>query len=295
MVDAIPPGNGTMDDRDGDYRDWIGRESTEEDAVVLPPVRRLLATLNDTETRLGIGDPLPPLWHWLFFLPDAPQTDLGEDGHPPRGGFMPPVPLPRRMWAGGSLRFHRPVPIGTPLRRLARLSDVSKKEGRSGPLVFATVEYQFFDGDALCIEERQEIVYRELGPPLAPLEPLSALPVPPADAWARDVTPDPRLLFRYSALTFNAHRIHYDRPYTQEREGYPGLIVHGPLIATLLLDLIRRNSDRLLTAFEYRAKMPIFDTHPFRVIALPETGQRVELTALRCDGAIAMSGEAQLD
>lgn len=276
------------------YRDGIGRECLEHDTVTLQPVRRLLATLDDADTQLEIGDPLPPLWHWLFFLPDAPQRELGADGHPPRGGFMPPVPLPRRMWAGGRLRFHRAVPIGTRLRRLGHVSEITEKTGRTGPLVFATVDYQIFDGDALCIEERQEIVYRELGPPLAPPEPLPALPQPPAGAWIRDVTPDPRLLFRYSALTFNAHRIHYDRSYTVEREGYPGLIVHGPLIATLLLDLVRRNSDRAVAQFDYRAKAPIFDAHPFRLLGVPQAGEQVALTAIRCDGAAAMSAEASL-
>ena len=276
------------------YRDWIGRECLEHDTVALQPVRRLLATLDDTDTQLNLGDPLPPLWHWLFFLPEAPQRELGADGHPPRGGFLPPVPLPRRMWAGGRLRFHRAVPIGTPLRRLGRVAEIAEKTGRTGPLVFATVDYRLLDGDELCIEERQEIVYRDHGPPLAPPEPAPAPPQPPAGAWTREVTPDPRLLFRYSALTFNAHRIHYDRSYTVEREGYPALVVHGPLIATLLLDLVRRNSDRAVAQFDYRAKAPIFDTHPFRLLGVPHAGERVALTAIRCDGAVAMSAEALL-
>jgi len=278
-----------------DYREWIGGEITEEDTVSLAPVRRLLATLDDRETHLATGDPLPPLWHWLFFLPDALQADLGADGHPPRGGFLPPIGLARRMWAGGSLRFHQPVPIGATLRRLSRVSDISEKEGRSGPLIFATIAYQFFDGADLCIEERQDIVYRDLGPPLAATKPLSSLPTPPAGSWTKEIAPDPRLLFRYSALTFNAHRIHYDRLYTKETEGYPGLIVHGPLVATLLLDLIRRNSTGRVAQFDYRAKAPLFDTHPFRVTATPDENQGLTLAALRCDGEIAMSGTALLD
>ncbi len=277
-----------------DYREWIGRECVEHDTVTLQPVHRLLATLDDADTQLGLGDPLPPLWHWLFFLPNAQQWELGTDGHPPRGGFMPPISLPRRMWAGGRLRFHRSIPIGAQLRRRGRVSDIVEKTGRTGPLVFATVDYQLLDGSDLCIEERHDIVYRELGPPLAAAEPSPALPQPPAGAWTRDVTPDPRLLFRYSALTFNAHRIHYDRPYTVEQEGYPGLIVHGPLVATLLLELVRRNSDRSVAQFDYRAKAPIFDAHPFRVMGVPQAQDRVELSAFRCDGKVAMSAEALL-
>ncbi len=277
----------------GAYADWVGRRETTVDRIALAPARGLLATLNDAATVLTEGDELPPLWHWLYFLAQAPQSAIDVDGHPVRGGFLPPVDLPRRMFAGARMTFEAPLRIGVEVRRESEILDVVEKSGRSGRLVFVTVRNRIYDGDRLCIEETRNIVYREAGGPTPAPVPLSELPAAPAGAWVETVSPDPVLLFRYSALTFNGHRIHYDYPYVTGEEGYPGLVVHGPLIATLLIDLVRRHADRPVRAFQFRANAPLFAGAPFRVIG-QTTGEGIELTAERCDGAAAMTATAEL-
>lgn len=273
------------------YAAWLGRTEAVEDDISLAPALAAAATLDDTATRFGMGDPLPPLWHWFYFLPRAPQARLGSDGHPERGGFMPPIPHPRRMFAGARLRFHQPLIIGRPARREAVIRDVTQKSGRAGSLAFVSVGYSFVQDDVVCIEEEQDIVYREPGPPIPAPERVE-LPPAPAGAWARIVMPDSRLLFRFSALTFNAHRIHYDRPYAME-EGYPGLVVHGQLTAALLLELVRHHTPRPLTAFSFRGLAPLFDLAPFLLVATPADG-RVELEAQGPDGKVALSAAAEL-
>lgn len=275
-----------------DYRDWIGSEEVREERADLAPVRRLLVMLDDTETTFADGDTLPALWHWLYFLPEAPQSQLGPDGHPRRGGFLPPVVLPRRMFAGAQIRFHAAIAIGAALRLEARVTNVEAKSGRSGDLVFVTVENRILADGALAVEETQNIVYREAGDPV-PAPPSVDLPPAPAGSWSQTITADPVLLFRFSALTFNGHRIHYDRIYATGEEGYPGLIVHGPLIAMALMDLVRRNAGRPVTGYRFRAQAPIFDGAPFRVTGVAENSA-VTLTAERCDGTAAMTAEATL-
>jgi len=275
-----------------DFRDWIGRRQERRETIALAPAERLLATLDDRETRLGAGDALPPLWHWLYFLPAAPRGDIGPDGHGHRGGFLPPIELPRRMFAGVEAEFHAPLPIGSEARIESEIADIQQKSGRSGALLFVTVRNRFYAGTTLAIDEKRSLVFREAGG-RTPAPEAKPLPAPPSGAWAREVHADPVLLFRYSALTFNGHRIHYDRPYTVNEEGYPGLIVHGPLLATLLVELVRRNSRRPVKRFAFRAAAPIFDTAPFRVQGEPE-GDRVALKAIRCDGETAMQAEATL-
>lgn len=275
-----------------DYRDWIGKRETAEDVATLAPVKGMLALLDDTDARLAMGDPLPPLWHWLYFLPRAPMREIGADGHPRRGGFLPPVALPRRMFAGAQIRFHAPIPIGQAIVRESEVAGVEAKAGRSGELVFVTVRHRILAGGSLALEETQNIVYREAGGPV-PAPEVKPFGPPPPDAWASEVTANPVLLFRFSALTFNGHRIHYDRPYAMDEEKYPGLVVHGPLIAMLLMDLVRRNATRPVTAYRFRATAPIFDTAPFRILGLP-VNDNVKLTAERSDGAEAMQAEAEL-
>ncbi len=252
----------------------------------------MLATLDDGETRLGPGDPLPPLWHWLYFLPRAPLSRIGADGHPERGGFLPPVELPRRMFAGARLQFRHPLLIGRPASRIGTVRDISQKLGASGRLVFVTVEYLVEQDGRVCVEEVQDIVYREPGRRIeAPA--VVELPPPPDGAWTRAITPSPVLLFRFSALTFNAHRIHYDRPYAIDQEGYPGLVVHGPLTAVLLIDLVRRHSPRTVTAYSFRGRAPLFDLAPFRVTGQPD-GDSVALEATGPDATTAMTATATL-
>ena len=275
------------------YTDWIGNTEAIEDTISPSPARLLQMTLDDTETNLGSGDPLPPIWHWCYFLEAAPQSTLGRDGHPPRGGFLPPVALPRRMFAGGRSKFTAPLRIGAPARQTAEIKSVVEKEGRSGQLCFVTVTYTTEQDGTTCIEEERDYVYREEGAPVSAPEPVELSPVPEG-SWSRTITPDPVMLFRYSALTFNGHRIHYDQPYVTQVEHYPGLIVHGPLIATSLLELVRRNQDRPVVGFSFQARSPIFDLAPFRVLATPGEGDDVDLKAEGPDGTLCMQATATL-
>lgn len=273
-------------------RNWVGRSTVTEDEATAFPVAALAATLDRDDPLPVPGDELPPLWHWLYFLPLYRTADAGPDGHMRRGGFLPPVPLPRRMWAGGRLEFHRPVRIGEKIRRRSVIRDVSVKHGRSGTLVFVLVRHEITGpADDVAVVEEHDIVYREAARAGA------AAPAPdaaPADAvWSRTLVPDDLLLFRYSALTFNGHRIHYDRRYATEVEGYPGLIVHGPLLATLLVDLVRRElPDSRISAFQFRAMAPVFDGHPVDACGRPdERGVRLWIRNAR--GQVAMDALAQ--
>lgn len=275
------------------FADWIGRTERTEDDITLAPALAAAAMLDQPATDMAAGAPLPALWHWFYFLPKAPQSRLGVDGHPERGGFMPPIDLPRRMFAGARLRFLRPLVIGRPAERVAEILAVSEKSGKTGHLAFVTVRYRIGQGGEPCLEEEQDIVYREPGQVVPAPVAVAALPAPPDGAWVRTVTPDPRLLFRFSALTFNAHRIHYDRPYALEAEGYPGLVVHGPLTALLLLELARARAGRPITGFRFRGQAPLFDLAPFRLMGVP-AGEVVELEAVGPDGRPAMTAAASL-
>jgi 3-methylfumaryl-CoA hydratase len=274
-------------------RSWIGRTEVLADVATAVPPRALSATLDRDDAPSNPGETLPPCWHWLYFLPLARQSEIGADGHPKRGGFLPPVPLPRRMWAGSRIQFHAPLRIGQSLERSSCIEDVRLKEGRSGPLVFVNVRHEIRAQGQLAITERHDIVYRDMP---QPGEPAPASTPAPADAqWVRHIEPDDVLLFRYSALTFNAHRIHYDRRYVTEVEGYPGLVVHGPLIATLLLDLLRRElPGATVTQFSFKAVSPIFDVAPFHVCARRDDTHTVKLWARAPEGHLAMDASATL-
>ncbi|MFZ1415346.1 MAG: acyl-CoA dehydrogenase [Defluviicoccus sp.] len=274
------------------YAAWLGGSEAVQDWIAPAPVQAAAATFDDVETEFRPGSAVPPLWHWFYFLPKAPQSQIGADGHPARGGFLPPIPLPRRMFAGARLTFSSPLIVGRPAERRGTIRAISERSGRSGSLVFVTVGYTISQDGCTCIEEEQDIVYRDADQ--TPVPPPEAIDLPPATgALVRTITPDPVLLFRFSSLTFNGHRIHYDRPYATSVEGYPGLIVHGPLTAVLLLELVRRNVGRPVRAFRFRGLLPLFDLTPFRV-AGTETGDTVTLEALRCDGKPAMEAEATL-
>ena len=206
---------------------------------------------------------LPPLWHWVYFTPSARRSALGPDGHPARGGFLPPVALPNRMWAGGRLAFHQPLRLGEAVERRSRIVRCDRKHGRSGELVFVTVRHAVSGERGLALEEEHDIVYRQPAPKGGPL---AGEAVAAAAEFRRTVRPDPVLLFRYSALTFNGHRIHYDHPYVTGEEGYPGLVVHGPLTATLLLDAFRAaHPDQRVERFAFRAVGPLYDNADFDV------------------------------
>jgi 3-methylfumaryl-CoA hydratase len=271
---------------------WIGKTETATDLATTTPLAALSATLDRDDPPPRPGDPVPPLWHWLYFLPLHRQSELATDGHAKRGGFLPPVPLPRRMWAGGRLEFHRPLRVGETITRVSRIAQVKPKEGRTGPLVFVVVRHEISGPAGLAVVEEQDLVYRGHARPGEP----AAVPQPaPTDAtWERTVRPDDVLLFRYSALTFNGHRIHYDRRYATETEGYPGLVVHGPLIATLLLDLLRRNLPHANVArFAFRAVSPLFDVAPFKVCGRPDgDATTVQLWAKDASNGLAMQATA---
>jgi 3-methylfumaryl-CoA hydratase len=272
-------------------RGWVGRTETLDDVVSATPPRALAATLDHEDSAWPEGRELPPFWHWLYFLPLHRQSQLGKDGHAERGGFLPPVALPRRMWAGSRVQFLAPLRLGDAIRRCSTIEDVRLKEGRTGPLVFVTARHEIAAAGVPSVIERQDIVYRNAPSP-SELPPTPV--VAPAEAgWSRRIDPDPVLLFRYSALTFNGHRIHYDQPFTTQDEGYPGLVVHGPLIATLLLDLVARERPRaIVKAFSFRAVRPLFDTAPFHVCGSPEGDGSVTLWARSPEGYVAMQAEA---
>ncbi len=277
---------------DSQATDWIGRTEQAEERITLAPAQQAAAMLDDTATELRDGSTLPPLWHWLYFLPKAPASRIGPDGHPQRGGFMPPIDLPRRMFAGARLRFASPLRIGGLARRRSTIHDVSVKDGRSGRLAFVTVHHAIEQDGVVCIEEEQDIVYREPGAPVA--APVVAdWPALAEGALSRVVTPDPVLLFRFSALTFNAHRIHYDRDYAMRQEGYPGLVVHGPLVALLLLEMVRRDAGRAVRGLNFRGQAPLFDRAPFRLVGVAD-GSRMKLHAQGPDGRTALDATADL-
>jgi len=263
--------------------------------VAPTPVAALHAPLDYPVEAISSGTALPPLWHWLYFLPLHRQSELGPDGHAERGGFLPPVPLPRRMWAGGRFDFRSPLRVGDEVVRTSTIENVTSKVGRTGPLVFVTVRHEVRAGGAAepALVEFHDIVYRAERRP-DEVEP-APTPARTGALWQRRIVPDDVLLFRYSALTFNGHRIHYDRRYVTEVEGYPGLIVHGPLLATLLLDLVRRNAPEAeVTAFRFRAVRPTFDLHPFQVNGEPQADGTVRLWAQDHDGFLTMDASATL-
>jgi len=278
-----------------DLKSWIGRTETALDTVTPTPIAALAATLDHEPVRPGDGAELPPLWHWLYFLPLHRQSEIGPDGHAKRGGFLPPVPLPRRMWAGSQFRFHAPLRVGDAIERRSTIEDVTQKSGRSGPLVFVRVRHEVRRRDeaALAITEHHDIVYRE-----APQRGEAAPPAqraPDDAAWRQAWIPDDVLLFRYSALTFNGHRIHYDRRYVTEAEGYPGLVVHGPLLATLMLESLRAaRPGARIAAYEFRALKPTFDTAPFEVCGAPRGERDFEMWVRDAAGGLSMQARATI-
>ncbi|MGJ8629326.1 MAG: FAS1-like dehydratase domain-containing protein [Sulfitobacter sp.] len=279
----------------GHLEEWIGKSESHVEQIAPFPSNALAATLDRDDPDYTDGTPLPPLWHWIHFLQLFKLSEAGYDGHAALGGFLPPVPLPRRMWAGSHLNFYAPMQIGRELTKVSTIKSVKAKSGRSGKLVFVTVGHQVFDGDTLGIDEEHDIVYRE-----EPNPDVTAQTPPKAPAhwdFSRDIDPDPVLLFRYSALTFNGHRIHYDQPFCVGSEGYKGLVVHGPLLATLLLDLLRRETpEAIVRSFEFRAMSTVFDNETFSVHgAAEQDGKTFHLWARRQDGALAMDAKATIE
>jgi 3-methylfumaryl-CoA hydratase len=273
----------------GPLRAWIGRSETRGDVITAAPLIALSALLDREDAAPRAGDAAPALAHWLYFLPAYRQSQAGPDGHALLGDFLPPVPLPRRMWAGSRLEFMRPLTVGSSVSKVSTIKDVAVKQGRSGPLVFVTVRHEVSDAQGLVLTDEHDIVYRGEDT----LKPKDT-PAPSGEQWRREIHPDPVLLFRYSAVTFNSHRIHYDYPYTTKVEGYPGLVVHGPFTATLLVDLLRRNlPEATLRTFTFRALKPLYDTADFSTCGLPDLqGRAAKLWTRDHAGAVTMQADA---
>ena len=269
-----------------DPQDWVGRERHEQDELTLFPARGMAALLDRDLADVEPGAPLPWGWHWLYFKPVAPQSELGEDGHARRGGFLPPLSLPRRMWAGGTLRFLRPLRLGDPVDRVSTIRSIVPKKGRAGRLAFVTIDHRVSGPDGLACDEEQNLVYREAAKDGAP--PATGPPFEGEAEWEETFLPTSTMLFRFSALTFNGHRIHYDHRYATEKEGYPGLVVHGPLVALLLLDAgVRQVPEREVEVYTYRAVAPAFADEAITVVGEAENdGSGMGLCALNEKGNV---------
>jgi 3-methylfumaryl-CoA hydratase len=275
-----------------DWQAWVGRKEMVRERIAPERVAALAATL-DVDGTFSVGGLLPPGWHWIFFNPFMPRHALGSDGHPKRGGFLPPVSLPRRMWAGGRLTYHKLLTIGGEAVRESTIEKVEAKSGRAGKLVFVTVRHTIACDGVACIGEEQDLVYREAAVPGTKAPAPSA--VPSDAAWSEEFRPDTVLLFRYSALTANGHRIHYDQEYARQEENYPDLVVHGPLTATLLQAFAARHAEKPLRAFEFRGISPLFVSSPFSLEGkMAEGGPgTLDLWASGPNGALAMRASAQ--
>lgn len=275
-------------------KEWIGRKESDTDYVTVPAVHRLAATLDRDDPVPRTGDPLPVGWHQILFPRVVRHSQIGPDGHPQRGDFLPPVPLPRRMFAGKRTTFHADLQVGDAVRRDSVIKDVAVKQGRTGTMVFVTVKTDLTSPRGLAITEEQDIVYREPPAPGAPPQPPQ--PAPGRAVWTRTVTPDPVMLFRYSALTFNGHRIHYDKPYVTQVEGYPDLIMNGGLTTLLVFELARAHGRSPLRHITSRNVRALFVNQPITLGGEPAAGgggKTAKLWALNPDGALALTAEAE--
>jgi 3-methylfumaryl-CoA hydratase len=270
-------------------RQWIGRSTEATDIVTAQLVKGLRATLFLPVGEPKSGDAAPFTVHWCLAPTVVPASELGADGHPARGGFLPPVPLPRRMWAGGELEFFDTLRVGDEITRTSRIKNVNLKSGSTGQLCFVAVDHELTTPRGLAIRERHDIVYRDVtAGSSAPAKPASP---PPAAKHRETHFADPVLLFRYSALTFNGHRIHYDRDYVTKVEGYPGLIFHGPMQAALQIEFAAKLRGLVPKKFAYRGVQPLFEGSEFSVNA-NETAAGLETWTANSEGQPTMKGTA---
>ena len=272
------------------WADWIGKSETRHDVITPGLLHRFCATIDQPVT-----DDIPQGLHWCLGLPDTPTAQLAEDGHPAKGGFLPPIPLPRRMWASSEVSFEHPLQLGDAISRVSTVASIEEKSGKSGDLVFVAVDHETRVGDRVAVRERQNIVYRE---PATTTIPVSAASNDIPDLqdwdWQQKIVPSEQLLFRYSALTFNSHRIHYDRPYAMQEEGYPGLVVQGPLMATLLLNLAARELGvKRLSRFSFRGQAPAFANAAIYLVGKQE-GENIALAVIGNDGKEIMTAQAAI-
>ena len=273
-----------------DWAEWMGKSETRSDVITQGLVQRFCATIDRPVT-----DEIPQGLHWCLCLPDASTAELGEDGHPAKGGFLPPIPLPRRMWASSSVSFESPLQLGDAVSRVSSIASIEEKSGRSGELVFVAIDHETRVGDRVAIRERQNLVYREPADAPAPANPASnEVPELEGWVWQQKIIPSETTLFRYSALTFNSHRIHYDRPYAMEEEGYPGLVVQGPLMATLLLNLTASQlGANKLTSFSFRGQSPAFANEAIYLVGKRD-GASITLAVIGNDGKEIMAAQAAI-
>jgi 3-methylfumaryl-CoA hydratase len=271
-------------------KQWVGKETSDVDTLSVRHAHLMAATLGFDASALSEGAPLPPLWHWIYFLNGSPPSELGRDGHPSRGGFLPPVPLPNRMWAGGSIEFVSPLPLGASVEKRSRIVSVEHKQGRSGELVFVTVRHELLHEGRTAISEHHDIVYKEPAPQ-GPRPPSPTGPTMPTAQHSRPFEPTSTTLFRYSALTFNGHRIHYDADYCREVEGYDNLVIHGPLHATLLAMYAEEIASKPLRTFRYRGMQPSLLGAALRINAHASGSDAALWTALP-DGSVSMQADA---
>ena len=273
-------------------KEWIGQQESAVDYVTVPAVHRLAATLDRDDPMPRTGDPLPIGWHAILFPRVVRHSQIGADGHPARGDFLPPVPLPRRMFAGKRTTFAQDLRVGDEVRRESTIAAVTVKQGRSGQMVFVTVKTNIFSPRGLAVSEEQDIVYRAEPDPDAP--PPAPQPAPATAAWKNTVTPDPVMLFRYSALTFNGHRIHYDHRYVTGTEGYPDLVMNGGLTTLLVYELARANAKTPIRHMSSRNVRALFVNRPIHFGGEPSAdGRSAKLWAADKDGALALTAEAQ--
>jgi 3-methylfumaryl-CoA hydratase len=273
-------------------KEWIGQKESAVDYVTVPAVHRLGATLDRDDPMPRMGDPLPIGWHQILFPRVVRHSQIGADGHPQRGDFLPPVPLPRRMFAGKRTTFHADLRVGDEVRRDSTIKDVTVKQGRSGTMVFVTITTDITSPRGLAITEEQDVVYREAPAPGAPPQP--AQPAPGRAVWSHAVTPDPVMLFRYSALTFNGHRIHYDKPYVTQVEGYPDLIMNGGLTTLLVFELARTHASTPMRHITSRNVRALYVNQTITFGGEPSPDNRTaKLWALNPDGALALTAEAE--
>lgn len=277
-----------------DFSSVIGRTERRLAFIERERAEQLAATL-DLAIIPGDDVSLPAGWHWLWFNPFVKRSEIGADGHPRKGGFLPDVGLPRRMWAGGRITYHAALPIGMEAEKLSTIINVVEKNGKAGRLVFVTIRHTIKVDNVLCIEEEQDIVYREAAS--ATDKAPSPAQAPEGGEWSREFTPDAVLLYRYSALTSNGHRIHYDLPYARDEENYPDLVVHGPLTATLLQGFASEiYGSARLKRFSFRGMSPLFVSSPFKLQAkLGSESNKLELWAANSHNALAMQAEAEFD
>jgi 3-methylfumaryl-CoA hydratase len=266
---------------------WIGRSETSHDVVSDALIMRFRATFDSAET----GPIAPQGLHWCLCVPDTPTTDLDDDGHPKRGGFFPPIPLPRRMWASSKVQFHAPIVAGMAVTRHSTISNITEKMGNSGHLIFVTIDHSWSAAGAYLVTEQQSLVYRGATTSRIQRSLNSDVTLDPA-CWHRSLIPSEAMLFRFSAITFNTHRIHYDHPYAQQVEGYPALVVHGPLMASLLLDHAAREiGSNRLKSFEFRGLAPAFAGDPLHLSG-QQNDDKLALQVIGNDGRTVMEAQA---